>query len=113
MAIYQMGLKKNFKKTHVWSGPIFHPVSKAKYVNDTPILIPTHLYKVVMFEDAFSYYSFAVVISNNDDNKLYLISIEFLEQLTGLVFPRIVKDAQNQPPLACIGYEPSKWHLIE
>merc|ERR1719231_69751 len=102
---------QSFDKTHVWSGPVYSKEIDQKYISKRNIPVPTHLYKVVMFEKDREQFSFALIIANTDENKLYLIKIEDLENMTGVLFPAIVKQAQQSPPLCALGSNPEKWAI--
>ena len=108
--IKQMALE-NFDKTHVWSGPIYDSSQQLKYLSKKRIPIPIHLFKVIMVEKGEKCFSFAVVIANTSENKVYLVKISELEAITGLNFPEQVKKAEKNPPLTQIGSNPEQWIL--
>ena len=104
----------NFKRTHIYTGPLYIPGFEARYLKNLTA-VPTHLFKVVQFElKNKKCLSFGVVVPNTDENKAYIVSIEFIERASGLLFPEAIKQNQsNRESLMCIGQTPTKWHLLE
>jgi endonuclease G len=92
------GWAKSNHQIHIVTGPIFKSMSKK--IGDNKVAVPSHYYKVILDIQEPEIKGIAFVLRNKknlDDIMKYAISIDKLEEQTGIdFFPSIPDDLENK-----------------